>query len=43
MRPDAMKAALIASARKPDGPSGWDNRLGHGIIDVAAAISKLPP
>jgi hypothetical protein len=41
--PDALKAALILSARKPHGPPGWDDRMGHGIIDAAAAIATLPP
>ena len=32
--PAAMKAALIASARKTMGP-GWNERLGNGILDAA--------
>jgi hypothetical protein len=40
--PAALKSALIASARKPLGPAGWDNRLGFGIIDAAAAVTALP-
>jgi hypothetical protein len=39
--PSAMKAALIASARKTLGP-GWDERLGFGILDAAGAIAQLP-
>jgi hypothetical protein len=41
--PQALKAALIAGARKPHGPAGWDDRLGFGIINVAATIAALPP
>jgi Subtilase family len=41
--PEALKAALIAAARKPHGPAGWDDRLGFGILDAAAAIAALPP
>jgi subtilisin family serine protease len=40
--PEALKAALIASARKPLGPAGWDERLGFGILDAAATIAALP-
>jgi hypothetical protein len=40
--PQALKAALLDSARKPNGPPGWDNRLGFGIIDAAATIAALP-
>ena len=40
--PAAMKAALIASARKTIGP-GWNDRLGNGILDAAKAIALLPP
>jgi hypothetical protein len=41
--PEAMRAALMGSARKPVGPAGWDNRLGYGILDAAATITALPP
>jgi hypothetical protein len=41
--PEAMRAALIATARKPTGPAGWDGRLGFGIVDAAATIAALPP
>jgi hypothetical protein len=41
--PEALRAALIASARKPVGPPGWDDRTGAGILDVAATIAALPP
>lgn len=40
--PQALKAALLAAARQPSGMSGWDNRLGFGIIDAAGAIAGLP-
>jgi hypothetical protein len=40
--PQALKAALLAAARRGSGVSGWDNRLGFGIIDAAAAIAGLP-
>jgi hypothetical protein len=39
--PQALKAALMQSARKPNGPPGWDNRMGFGIIDAGAAIASL--
>jgi hypothetical protein len=39
--PAAMKAAMIASARKTLGP-GWNERLGYGILDAANAIAQLP-
>jgi hypothetical protein len=40
--PEALKAALTGSARKPLGPPGWDDRLGFGILDAAATIVRLP-
>ena len=40
--PAAMKAALIAAARKTMGP-GWNDRLGNGILDAREAIALLPP
>jgi hypothetical protein len=39
--PQALKTALLKSARKPHAPAGWDNRLGFGILDAAAAITEL--
>jgi hypothetical protein len=39
--PAALKAALIAGARKPYGPAGWDDRFGSGIVDVASTIVEL--
>jgi subtilisin family serine protease len=41
VRPNQMRKALITSARQTHGP-GWSPRLGHGILDAAAAIGKLP-
>ena len=41
--PAHLKAALSVSARKQPGAPRWDNRLGFGIIDAAAAIGLLPP
>jgi hypothetical protein len=41
--PETLRVALTTSARKPAGPAGWDNRLGFGILDAAAAIAALPP
>lgn len=40
--PQALRGALIRSARKPAAPAGWDSRLGYGILDAAAAIAALP-
>jgi hypothetical protein len=39
--PAQLRQALIAGARQTHGP-GWNARLGHGILDAAAAIAKLP-
>jgi subtilisin family serine protease len=39
--PEALRLALIGSARKPFGPTGWDGRLGFGILDAAATIDTL--
>ncbi len=41
--PEVLKATLVASARKPHGSPGWDDRLGFGILDAAATIAALPP
>jgi hypothetical protein len=41
--PQALKAALMAILRKPDGSVGWDDRLGYGIVNVEQAIGALPP
>jgi hypothetical protein len=41
LTPEALRLALISSARKPFGPSGWDGRTGFGILDAAATIDTL--
>jgi hypothetical protein len=41
--PQALKAALMAIPRKPDGSSGWDDRLGYGVLNAEQAIAALPP
>ena len=40
--PAMLHSALTSSARKTQGPY-WNGRLGHGILDAAAAMGKLPP
>jgi hypothetical protein len=39
--PEMMRDALTTSARKTLG-AGWNNRTGHGILDVEAAMNTLP-
>src|SRR5207253_1931329 len=39
--PDKLKYILNRKARKTEGPA-WNERLGHGIIDVQATLSALP-
>ena len=39
--PDKLKYILNRQARKTEGPN-WNERLGHGIIDVNATLSALP-
>jgi Subtilase family len=39
--PDKLRYFLNKEARKTEGP-GWNERLGHGIIDVEATLSALP-
>jgi len=41
VRPDRLRYVLNKMARKTEGP-GWNERLGHGIIDVEATLSALP-
>jgi hypothetical protein len=41
LTPQALRLALIESARKPLAPAGWDGRLGFGILDAAATIDTL--
>jgi hypothetical protein len=40
--PAKMQAALISGARKTQS-TGWNGRLGNGILDAAGAIGNLPP
>jgi subtilisin family serine protease len=37
--PDRLKAILIATAHQPAG-TGWNERLGYGILDANAAFEK---
>jgi len=39
--PDVMRTALIESARKTQWP-GWSERLGHGVLNAASALGRLP-
>jgi hypothetical protein len=39
--PSRLKQALTGGARLTHGPR-WNNRLGHGILDAAAAMGRLP-
>ena len=39
----ALFDGLRGSARQPDGNSGWNDRLGHGILDCEAALASLAP
>jgi len=39
--PEQLKAALTETANHPDGPDIQDNRYGHGMVDVLAAIGYL--
>jgi len=39
--PDKLRYLLNQKARKTEGPH-WNERLGHGIIDVEAALAALP-
>jgi hypothetical protein len=38
--PHVLKALLALTARKPQGPA-WNRRLGNGILDASAALTKL--
>ena len=40
LSPRELKQLLIRTARKPQGLS-WNNRLGHGILNAAAAYDEL--
>lgn len=39
--PAGLRAILRDTARHPDGPKGWQERTGHGVLDLAAAAAKL--
>jgi subtilisin family serine protease len=39
--PDKLRYLLNQTARKTEGPN-WNERLGHGIIDVEAVLTSLP-
>jgi hypothetical protein len=39
--PDKLRYVLNQKARKTEGPN-WNERLGHGIIDVGATLAALP-
>jgi len=39
--PAALRDILRDSAVQPDGPPGWRDRTGHGILDLAAAAGRL--
>jgi len=38
--PDEVERLLKESARNPNGSDEWDERYGHGIIDVEAALQE---
>jgi hypothetical protein len=40
LSPDELKQALNDNARKTEGPL-WNERLGHGIINVEATLCAL--
>jgi hypothetical protein len=40
--PDALKTALMAIPRKPDGSFEWDDRFGYGVLNAEKAIAALP-
>jgi Subtilase family len=39
--PAVFRAILREQAAQPDGPVGWRDRTGYGILDLAAAASRL--
>lgn len=39
--PAGLRAILRDTARQPYGPKGWQERTGHGVLDLAAAAAKL--
>jgi subtilisin family serine protease len=38
--PDDLRRALVSSARDA-GPTGWDPKFGHGVVDPLAALSAV--
>jgi hypothetical protein len=40
--PEALKLALVKIPRKPNGPAGWDDRFGFGVLNAREAIAALP-
>jgi hypothetical protein len=38
--PERLKAALLGGARHPQA-LGWNERLGHGVLDAAGALGNL--
>jgi hypothetical protein len=41
VNPAALRTILQEEAVQPDGPAGWRDRTGHGILDLAAAADRL--
>lgn len=39
--PAALRAALRQEAEQPDGPAGWRDRTGHGILHLTRAAGRL--
>lgn len=39
--PASLFQQIMATARQPSGPAGWNGDYGHGIIDVDAAAQSL--
>jgi hypothetical protein len=40
--PAALRDILREEAEQPDGPAGWRDRTGHGILHVARTAGRLP-
>ena len=40
--PSELRAILRDTAAQPYGPDWWQDRTGHGVIDMGAAAAKLP-
>ena len=39
--PAILRGILREKAAQPYGPTGWQDRTGHGILDVAATVDRL--